>query len=221
MAIELKDVTKTWSVPGQPDRTILDLPSFVVEEGRRLCLVGHSGAGKTTLLNIIAGIVAPTTGEVIVGGQNIAALAESRRDKFRAQNIGYVFQTFNLLQGLSALENVQLAATFSGMPPSSGKSRALELLKRVGLEHRLQAKPSRMSVGEQQRVAIARALVNKPQIVLADEPTANLDRENGGEVLELLKETTIEEHSILLLVTHDLEVQRHFEDVRHLQEISA
>ena len=219
MTIKLSNVIKTWRVPGQPDRTVLNLPTFVAEEGDRICLVGYSGSGKTTLLNIIAGIVMPTEGQVSIGGQEITTMAEPKRDLFRAQNIGYVFQTFNLLQSLSAVENVQLAATFSGMPKNEATNRALELLRRVGLEHRLDAKPSRMSVGEQQRVAIARALVNRPQIVLADEPTANLDQDNGDEVIELLKETTVEEKSILLLVTHDQQVHGHFEDVRQLKEL--
>ncbi|MFT7619023.1 MAG: putative ABC transport system ATP-binding protein [Planctomycetota bacterium] len=221
MSIEIKNLKKTWSAQGEADRTVLDLPSFSASEGDRVCLVGHSGCGKTTLLNIIAGIVTPTEGSVTIGSTNIVGLSESKRDLFRAQNIGYVFQTFNLLQSLSALENITVGAGFAGMAPHPAKVRAYELLDRVGLIKRAHAKPATMSVGEQQRVAIARALVNTPKIVLADEPTANLDRENGAEVLELLKETTSEENSILLVVTHDEEVRRHFDDVRKLAELCS
>ncbi len=220
MSIELSNLRKEWEHPSGVRRTVIDLPRFLAQQGDRICLVGHSGSGKTTLLNIIAGIVRPTAGSVIIGGQDLFALGESQRDFFRAQNIGYVFQTFNLLQSLTAMENVMIAASFAGMGLKEARTQGTELLSRVGLSHQNDTKPAKMSVGEQQRVAIARALINKPQIVLADEPTANLDQENGTEVLELLKETTVEANSILLLVTHDLEVQNRFDDVRILAEIS-
>ncbi len=219
MPIRLEKLKQSWRDPGGDERLVIDLPLLEVPDASRLCLVGHSGSGKTTLLNIVAGIVRPTAGRVLVGGEDLTAMSEAARDGFRARNIGYVFQTFNLLQGLSALENVMLAMSFAGVAARAARERAEGLLERVGLSHRRDAKPAAMSVGEQQRVAIARALANRPQVVLADEPTANLDEENAAETIELLKETTSEEHSILLLVTHDADVRRRFDDVRELKEL--
>ncbi|MAG58423.1 MAG: ABC transporter ATP-binding protein [Planctomycetes bacterium] len=208
------------SYPGH-STPVVDIPSLTVAAGRQICLVGGSGSGKTTLLNTLAGIVLPTRGSVLYDDMDIASLSEGRRDRFRAANVGYVFQTFNLLQGLSAMENVAIAASFGGVKASEAKTRAKDLLERVNLGHRLDSRPGTLSVGEQQRVAIARAVINRPTVVLADEPTANLDVENGDEVLELLKETVREAHSILVLVTHEPRVQSHFDDVQVLSEISA
>lgn len=199
---------------------VLDVPSLNIDAGRQVCLVGGSGSGKTTLLNTVAGIVLPTSGRVLFDDTDVAALSEAQRDHFRAEHVGYVFQTFNLLQGLTALENVSLPAHFAGHRSAETKDRARALLDRVGLSHRLDARPGTMSVGEQQRVAIARAVINAPTVVLADEPTANLDVKNGDEVLELLKEAASESNSILLLVTHEPRVQEHFDDVRPLSEVS-
>ena len=219
MPLRLENVTKTWREPDGSERCVLDLPELRLRSGTQLCLVGTSGSGKTTLLNIIAGIVRPTTGHVYFEGADIAQMTELQRDEFRARNVGYVFQTFNLLQALSARENVAIALSFAGVRQREALQRADELLDRVGLSHRSGARPAQLSVGEQQRVAIARALANRPQVVLADEPTANLDEENGVAILDLLRETTAEEDSVLLLVTHDAQVRARFEDVRELEEI--
>ncbi|MAB90587.1 MAG: ABC transporter ATP-binding protein [Planctomycetes bacterium] len=206
---------------------VLDVPSLTIRAGQQVCLVGGSGSGKTTLLNTVAGIVVPTTGQVLFDDAgddkialDVASLSEAGRDHFRAQHVGYVFQTFNLLQGLTALENVSLPAHFAGRKQSEARERARSLLDRVGLSHRLDARPGTMSVGEQQRVAIARAVINEPTVVLADEPTANLDVANGDEVLGLLKDAASESESILMLVTHEPRVQEHFDDVRPLHEVS-
>lgn len=221
MDIRLEQLEVTYRDPTGKPVPVLNVPSLTIEAGRQVCLVGGSGSGKTTLLNTIAGIIQPTRGRVLYDDVEVSALSEARRDGFRARHVGYVFQTFNLLQGLSAVENVALAAHFAGLKGTAGTDRAKELLDRVGLAHRFDARPGTMSVGEQQRVAIARAVINKPTVVLADEPTANLDVTNGDEVLELLKETASEADSILLLVTHEPRVQAHFEDVRQLSEIHA
>ena len=221
MDIRLKELQVIYRGVGGHDTPVLDVPDFRIEAGRQVCLVGGSGSGKTTLLNTIAGIVRPTRGQVLYGDEDVAALPEARRDSFRARHVGFVFQTFNLLQGLTALENVALAAHFGGLKGQQGTERAMGLLRRVGLESRLDARPGEMSVGEQQRVAIARAVINRPTIVLADEPTANLDVDNGEQVLGLLKEAASASESILLLVTHEPRVRDHFEDVKSLEEISA
>lgn len=221
MALSIESLVVSYPRPGGARTTILDIPSFVIEDGARLCLVGGSGSGKTTLLNVLAGIVMPTGGRVRYGDQDITALPEAQRDAFRARNLGYVFQTFNLLQGLSALENVALAATIAGTGRKLAHDQARDLLVRVGLEHRLTARPSQMSVGEQQRTAIARAVVNKPGTVLADEPTANLDPENGMQVIDLLQKVTGEAGARLVLVTHEPEVQARFDRVVQLKELAA
>lgn len=198
---------------------VLDVPELKIESGAQVCLVGGSGTGKTTLLNVLAGIVAPSEGAVRHGETDLAKLSEASRDRFRALHIGYVFQSFNLLQGLSALENVALAGTFGALTPGAARRRGEELLKRVDLGHRLHALPGTLSVGEQQRVGIARALINKPQVVLADEPTANLDEKRADEVLALLAEVAQEEGSTLVLVTHEPRVMNAFDDVRDLREL--
>ncbi|MCA9320837.1 MAG: ABC transporter ATP-binding protein, partial [Planctomycetes bacterium] len=192
-----------------------------IRDGRQLCLVGHSGCGKTSFLNVLAGIVRPTTGVVLHGDVSLFELSESQRDRFRADHVGYVFQTFNLLQGLTALENLLIAQGFAGKTGVPARERAESLLARVGLADRRHDRPATLSVGEQQRVAIARAVVNHPRVVLADEPTANLDEKNGDEVIELLKEVSSEEGNILVLVTHETRTRSRFTDVVPMAEMSA
>lgn len=197
---------------------ILDIPEFRVSAGEEVVLRGRSGCGKTTLLHIIAGISLPDRGSVEVDGTNISALSEAARDNYRAAKIGYVFQTFNLLDGFTALENVELAMAFTGRKVEHDRSQAL--LERVGLGHRLKHKPSTLSVGEQQRVAVARALANRPQLLLADEPTANVDTGHQQQVVDLLRETCREENVALLMVTHTPEVASQFERVENLEELN-
>ena len=210
MTIRLHDLQVTFTDVKGACVPILSIDEFRIEEGEQLCLVGGSGSGKTTLLNVLAGIIQPTKGRVLYGEQDIVSLSEASRDSFRAKHIGYVFQSFNLLQSLSALENVALAGTFGGCSKAESRERAMRLLHRVDLEHRLSARPGTLSVGEQQRVGIARALINKPSVVLADEPTANLDEARADEVLALLEEITKEESATLVLVTHEERVKKRF-----------
>jgi putative ABC transport system ATP-binding protein len=186
-------------------KPVLNIPSLRIEAGEKLALIGKSGSGKSTLLNAIAGIVAVSEGSLKVYDAELTKLSETQRDAFRAANIGYVFQTFNLIQGLSAFENVLLAMNFAKKTPDA-KTRAKDLLERVGLGAKLKNKPRELSVGEQQRVAIARAIANQPRIILADEPTANLDEDNTQSVLQLLNEVASEDNRILALVTHEKEV---------------
>jgi ABC-type lipoprotein export system ATPase subunit len=171
------------------------------------------------LLNILAGILVPTTGTVRLGETDLFALSEAARDAFRSRSIGCVFQTFNLLQGLSALENLTLAQRFAGIPGAPARLRALELLDMLGLSDRAGARPAELSVGEQQRVAIARAVSKKPALVLADEPTASLDDANAHAAIDLLLDACAE--STLIVVSHDARLTRRFERVGSVAELAA
>lgn len=220
MGIRVQDLKVVFRGPDGAPVPVLDVPKLEVPDATELCLSGGSGSGKTTLLNVLAGIVVPESGQVWHDGVEITSLSERRRDAFRAASVGYVFQTFNLLQGLTALENVRLPQGFAGHRGHEAAVRARALLERVGLGHRLHARPATLSVGEQQRVALARAVVNRPRVVLADEPTANLDERHGDEVLALLRETVAAEGAILILVTHERRIQERFATVVPLKEIS-
>jgi putative ABC transport system ATP-binding protein len=166
MSLELRNVTKTYREPGGGRLPVLNIANFTLAAGEQVVLVGSSGGGKTTLLNIIAGITTPDEGQVRIDGTDLSQLPEAARDRFRAERLGYVFQTFNLLPAFTALENVLLGMSFSGKRPDC--ARAIQLLDQVGLKHRLYHKPSQMSVGEQQRTSVARALVNTPRLLLAN-----------------------------------------------------
>jgi len=210
----LKDIYKAYTEPDGTKLPILEIAKFQVSRGEQMLLVGRSGSGKTTLLHVISGISRPDEGIVEIAGQDITQLSEAGRDRFRAENIGYVFQTFNLLPAFSALENVLLGMTFTR--GSTNTERAVELLKRVGLGHRLTHRPTALSVGEQQRVAVARALANKPKILLADEPTANVDMGHQEQIIDLIRETCREEAVTLVMVTHTPEVCSQFDRVDEL-----
>ena len=216
--LELKNVRKAYIEPNGNLLPILNIERFCVDAGEQMVLMGRSGSGKTTLLHVIAGISRADSGQVIIDGLDITKLPEAGRDRFRADKIGYVFQTFNLLPAFSALENVILGMTFS-----SGKSdanRARKLLERVGLGGRLTHKPSQLSVGEQQRVAVARALVNKPKLLLADEPTANIDAANQDNIIRLIRDACQEEKVSLVLVTHAPEIAGQFKRIDKLEDIN-
>jgi ABC-type lipoprotein export system ATPase subunit len=215
--LRLSGLRKSFAVPDGGRRVIVDVPGFSLAAGEHLALRGESGSGKTTFLNLISGILAPDEGSILLGGTDMAALSESGRDRLRASSLGYIFQTFNLLQGYSCLENVLLGMTFGGR---ADKGRALELLKRVGLSHRLDHFPRQLSSGQQQRVAVARALAKRPKLVLADEPTGNLDRANAREALSLIREACAENGAALLLVSHDPEVLAAFPSVRDFAELN-
>ena len=218
MSLVLKDVRKSYREPDGTPLPILNVSEFTLQTGEQAALLGPSGGGKTTLLNVIAGITMPDSGAVTIDGVDITRLHEVGRDRFRAQKIGFVFQTFNLLPAFSALENVLLGMSFSGKRVD--RRRALELLEKVGLSHRLHHRPARMSVGEQQRVAVARALANRPSLLLADEPTANVDVKNQHTVLELICGACREHNVSLLMVTHSLEVAGRFSRVEKLEDFN-
>jgi putative ABC transport system ATP-binding protein len=214
----VENVKKSYREPSGERLPILDVPHLSLTVGEQVVIRGRSGGGKTTLLNAIAGLTTVDEGKIMVNGTDVTQLPEAVRDQFRARNIGFVFQTFNLLAGFTALENVQLGMTFTGQPHDP--KRAAELLDRVGLRHRLAHKPAALSVGEQQRVAVARALVNRPGLLLADEPTANIDPAHQQQVVDLLREVCRVENVAMLLVTHSPEVAGQFERVEHLESLN-
>lgn len=216
--VEVENLVKRFRSPEGETQTVIDVPSFSLEEGKQLALCGGSGTGKTTFLNLIAGILKPDSGRVTVCGKEMSILGEADRDRLRAASIGYIFQTFNLLQGFSCLENVLLGMAFSG---KSDTDQATKILDRVGLGHRLHHSPGQLSTGQQQRVAVARALVNRPKLVLADEPTGNLDPENAKQSLALIRETCAETGAALLLVSHDQMVLDQFEAKSDLAQINS
>jgi ABC-type lipoprotein export system ATPase subunit len=210
------------STPGDPPVPVVDVNQFSLATGDQVALLGSSGSGKTTLLHLLAGILTPDSGtiEYSIANQtvNLPSLSEPQRDHFRGQHIGYIFQTHHLLPGLSALENVLLGMSFTGRP--ADRKWATHLLDRVGLSHRLSYKPGKMSVGQQQRVAVARALANRPQLVLADEPTGALDSANAQQTLDLIQSLCKEINAALILVTHDLAIAQKLSRQVQLSEIN-
>ena len=183
-----------------------------VEEGEFLCVVGPSGSGKSTLLSLIGGLDHPVRGQVLVNGVDITTLDENGLASYRRQSVGFVFQTFNLIPTMTALQNVELPLIFAGVPASKRRERAMDLLKRIGLSERVHHRPVELSGGEQQRVAIARALANDPPLILADEPTGNLDSKTGHEVMKLLKELNRMGNHTVIMVTHNLEMASAYAD---------
>lgn len=218
MSLELTNVRKSYREPDGSPLPILNVEHFKMNKGEQVVLVGDSGGGKTTLLNSIAGITSVDSGSIKVGGVELATLPEAGRDRFRAQHIGYVFQTFNLLGAFTALENVLLGMSFSGKKADRGFAKSL--LEKIGLSHRMSHKPDQLSVGEQQRVAIARALANAPTLLLADEPTANVDTANQDNILELIRSACADYQVSLLLVTHSTDVASRFDRIEKLSEFN-
>lgn len=198
--IELRDITKKYV-----DIEVVKEANFLVGKGGFLSVLGPSGSGKTTLLNIIAGLLTPTYGEVMIDGVSLYGLSPRERVDFRRKEFGFIFQTFNLIPYLTAVENVEVPLYLTGIAKKKQRVIAKELLEKVGLGGKLSRFPSQLSVGEQQRVAIARALANNPKIILADEPTGNLDSKTGKEVMSYIKKLN-EAGVTVLLVTHDQEM---------------
>ncbi|MEC8557038.1 MAG: ABC transporter ATP-binding protein [Planctomycetota bacterium] len=216
--LKLTEVKKSFRMPDRTQLPVLHVPEFSIAEGEQTVLIGESGGGKTTLLNCIAGIMAPDEGDIFIDGIDMTSHSEVGRDRIRASKIGYVFQTFNLLAGFTALENVRLGMTFA-----AGKhdiNRAKDLLDRVGLGDRLSHKPAALSVGQQQRVAVARALANRPKLLLADEPTANIDPGNQQKIIDLIRQCCRDEKVSILMVTHSMQVAEQFDRVEKLEGIN-
>ncbi len=204
--IELESVTRTYHL-GDEVLNALDGVSLNVQQGEFLAITGPSGSGKSTLANIIGGLDRPTSGSVVVDGDDLSHLHDAKLSAYRNHHIGYVFQSFNLQGTQTALENVMMPLVFSRMRPKARKQRATECLQAVGLGDRLKHKPGQLSGGQRQRVAIARALAVKPSIIIADEPTGNLDSARGAEIIKLLKELN-KQGITLIVITHDMNVAR-------------
>lgn len=191
---------------------------MTMEKGEFISIVGKSGSGKTTLLSLLSGLELPTSGRVILNGKDVTAASEDELALFRRENVGFIFQSFHLIPTLSAWENVALPLFPVKMPEGKRRQRAVELLCRMGMQHRVDHLPSTLSGGEKQRVAIARALVNSPKIVFADEPTGNLDSSTGEAIMDMLKDLHAENGMSLLMVTHDLELSKRADRTVRMQD---
>ncbi|WP_410495768.1 ABC transporter ATP-binding protein [Cellulosilyticum sp. ST5] len=203
--IQVKDLKKIYKM-GNEEIPALNGISLAIEPEAIYCLYGTSGSGKSTLLNMLAGLEKPTEGTIYIKGKAIHKMNEIALAKFRQKYIGFVFQSYNLIPSLTALENVTLPLIFQGVPKKARETRAAEMLAAVGLSHRMRHKPCEMSGGQQQRVSIARAFVNKPTILFADEPTGNLDTTTTLEVMDIMTSVARDYHQTLIIVSHDLEI---------------
>lgn len=202
----VKDITKHFT---QGDLIVkaIDKMNFSVDDGTFVSIIGKSGSGKSTLLGLLGALDSPTSGSIEIGGQDIVKLHDHKLINYRTKSIGFVFQNYNLIPNLTAVENVMLPMEFAGVPKRRRQERALKLLEEVGIsEGKELRKPGKMSGGEQQRVSIARALANQPSLILADEPTGNLDSENGRMIFDLLHDLTRTENTTVIVVTHDLDI---------------
>ena len=215
LLLSARALTKTYTM-GKRSLEVLRGVDLDVARGEFLALRGSSGAGKSTLLHLIGGLDSPNAGEILFDGQSLVAFSESKLTHFRNRRVGFIFQAYHLLPELDALENVCLPARMARISRATVEARGRELLARVGLKDRLDHKPSELSGGEQQRVAIARALINEPELILADEPTGNLDSHTGGEIIELLKSLRVERNTTLVIATHDAKVAANAERVIEL-----
>ena len=213
--ISVKDIRKVYRV--DKERVVaLNRINLDIEQGEVCCILGTSGSGKSTLLNIMAGLEKPTKGAVIIDGQDIAKMSEKQLALFRQLNIGFIFQSYNLMPTMTATENVALPLMFRGIGRKERMKEARRMLKRVNLGGRLSHKPTQMSGGQQQRVGIARAFVAKPKIVFADEPTGNLDTKTTLEVMEMIVRMSRKYGETLILVTHDQEIAQYADRIIHL-----
>lgn len=213
--IELKNLRKVYRI-GEEKVVALDDVNLEIKKGEFCCLLGTSGSGKSTMLNLMAGLEKPTKGSIKIKGKSVEKMTEKQLAKFRQENLGFVFQSYNLLPMLTALENVSIPLTFKGVPKGKRDKRAKEMLKAVGLATHEKHKPTQMSGGQQQRVGIARAFVAMPEIVFADEPTGNLDSKTTKEVMTLITQMARENNQTLIIVTHDLEIASYADRIVHI-----
>ncbi len=215
--VDVRDVRKVYR-RGTEELVVLDGLSLEVEEGDFVALMGPSGSGKTTLLNLIAGIDKPTSGEVLVGGTNVGRLSESELADYRSHNIGFIFQFYNLIPVLTATENVELPLLLTHLSKKERRERALTALKVVGLSDRAGHYPRQLSGGQEQRVAIARAFVTDPRVLMADEPTGDLDARSAEEILELMETLNKEFKKTIVMVTHDPRAADRAHTQHHLEK---
>ncbi len=215
--IEVKNVKKIYRM-GKERICAVDNVSFTISKGEFCCLYGASGSGKSTLLNLMAGIEKLSTGKIIIKGKNIHKMGEKSLAKFRQNTLGFVFQSYNLMNSMTALENVELPLIFKHVNTKRRKKLAKEMLVQVGLGSRLRHKPKEMSGGQQQRVGIARAFVSKPEIVFADEPTGNLDSKTSKEVMDLIKNIAKTNNQTIVMVTHDRKLAEYADKIIHISD---
>ena len=213
--IQISGLNKIYKI-GSEKVVALDGVSLDIQRGEICCIIGTSGSGKSTLLNMIAGLEKPTSGSVVVNNVHVEKLNESKLALFRQKNLGFIFQSYNLLPTMTATENVAMPLMFSAVKQSVRDKKAKQMLKRVGLEHRLSHKPTQMSGGQQQRVAIARAFVSEPCLILADEPTGNLDSATTVEVMEMMVAMVRKNNQTMLIVTHEPELSVYADKVIHI-----
>lgn len=218
--IQIKNLRKVYTMGDEKIIALKDI-NLNIKKQEFICLLGTSGSGKSTLLNMMAGLEKPTRGEIIIGRHHLEKMSEKDLAQFRRLNIGFVFQSYNLIPTLSALENVSLGLTFKGVPKAERDKMATKMLENVGLKTRLHHKPSEMSGGQQQRVSIARAFVGSPKIVFADEPTGNLDTRTTFEVMDLITGMAKELNQTLVIVTHDTEISVYAHRVVYLRDGSV
>lgn len=213
--IEVKNIRKVYRMGSEKINAVNGV-SFNVYKGEFCCLLGTSGSGKSTLLNLMAGIEKATSGQIIIKGKNIHKMSEKGLAKFRQRYLGFVFQSYNLMGALTALENVEFPLIFKRVRPKRRKRLATEMLKKVGLQSRLKHRPKEMSGGQQQRVGIARAFVAKPEIVFADEPTGNLDTKTTMEVMDLIRQIARDNRQTIVMVTHDRRLAEYADKIIHI-----
>lgn len=215
-SIQIENLYKIYN-PGEGEVRALDGVSLTVGRGEFLAIVGHSGSGKSTLMNMLGCLDVPTSGRYLLEGRDVSSMEDRQLSRIRNEHIGFVFQGFNLVPGLTALENVELPLIYRGMGKGERRKLALESLQRVGLENRQHHRPAQMSGGQQQRTAIARAIASRPPLILADEPTGNLDTHAGKEVLDILRSLHADGHTVIL-ITHDLGVAALAQRVVQIQD---
>lgn len=213
--IEVKNAKKIYKM-GKERICAIDDVSFTIKQGEFCCLYGVSGSGKSTLLNLMAGIERLSSGQITIKGKNIHKMGEKSLAKFRQNNLGFVFQSYNLMNSMTALENVELPLVFKHIGGKRRKKMAKDMLVKVGLGPRLKHKPKEMSGGQQQRVGIARAFVSNPEIVFADEPTGNLDSKTSKEVMDLIREMAKANHQTIVMVTHDKRLTEYADKIIHI-----
>ena len=214
--VEIKDVCKVYN-PGENEVRALDHVSLTIDEQEFVAIIGHSGSGKSTLMNMLGCLDVPTSGEYWLHGQDVSALTDDELSDIRNREIGFIFQGFNLIQNLTALENVELPLVYRGVGKKERRELSLKSLDKVGLSGRLDHKPAQMSGGQQQRVAIARAIAQAPPIILADEPTGNLDSHSTGEIMQILRELHREGRTVIL-ITHDNEIAQQADRVIRIND---
>ncbi len=214
--IEIKDVYKIYN-PGENEVRALDGVSLSIEEGEFVAIIGQSGSGKSTLMNTLGLLDRPTSGEYFLSGRDVATLTDDEQSEIRNKQIGFIFQGFNLIPSLTAIDNVELPLVYRGMKKDERNKLSMDALERVGLGKRIHHRPSQMSGGQQQRVAIARAVAAKPPVILADEPTGNLDSSSGREVMRILHELSDEGRTIIL-ITHDNEIAEEANRIIRIQD---